>query len=176
MQTKVININKNFGKDDIENLIRVNTVRIVSAANEGVIDYDRLNSLCLNICYRSIFLTGDHSKATYTVAEICENVPGLFSKSMFNLIDNLSNIGTQIDIVNSLKRVISDSFFYELLEMLNIEIVQTYAMLAFYYTVLTNKADAYSREVALSYMLAPSKAPTRDWQTLFNHFNGEVKL
>ena len=127
-----------------------------------------LKTLCLNVCYLSLFTSGLELEIdkSYSIFELVQNVPGVFSTSMFKLLTNLSNIGLNLNTKECLESILQDSFSYELFDFLKCHNI-VYVVLALAYEELYG-CSVERRKYLYSLLSRGTRLSTSEWETIYN--------
>ena len=99
----------------------------------GEASYDMLKKVCGNLTYLSLFLIADYTledRVQYSIENVCLSTPGLLKLPMHNLLECCGNITYKSDeLINSLKYILHDCMFAEIMSLLGVGIKNTYCAL-----------------------------------------------
>lgn len=129
---------------------------------------DTLKTLCLNVCYLSLFTSGLELETgkSYSIFELVQNVPGMFSTSMFKFLSNLSNVGLNLNTKECLEAILQDSFSYELFDFLKCHNI-VYVFLALSYEELYGSNTEW-KNYLYSLLTRGTRLSTSEWETIYD--------
>lgn len=159
MRTPVLTYYKDR-QDKYDTAIANNVATVKSCIPLGEDIKDSIDKLLRNLCYKLFSLSsagGFENGGNYTIADLCENIKGIFRTNMVKYAHDM--------VEGNIEPLLSDAFSYELLVMLNRNVVDIYACLLYYHGLLNNDSDLCA--VAKQFLYNPTDRPTLDWEAMY---------
>lgn len=147
-------------QDKYDTAIANNVATVKSCIPLGEDIKDSIDKLLRNLCYKLFSLSpagGFENGGNYTIADLCENIKGIFRTNMVKYAHNM--------VEGNIEPLLTDAFSYELLVMLNRNVVDIYACMLYYHGLLNNDSDLCA--VAKQFLYNPTGRPTLDWEAMY---------
>lgn len=172
MDVKVITYSGKYTYQDYINHIDGILSTVAWADADETFNYRCATLLCLDMVHLMLFKSGVPlvKGKQYSLRELVVNVPGMFSNSMFEMLSNLSNIGTQTDIKESLERILKDSCSYELYQYLGVT-NRVHCLFIYFYESMLSSEYTPRKECAYKYLRNGKELRTLDWEVLYKLYN-----
>ena len=172
MDVKVVTYSGKYTYDDYLEHINSILSTIAGANVDEAFNYKCATLLCLDMVHLMLFKSGLPlvKGKQYSLHELVVNIPGMFSNSMFEMLSNLSNIGMQTNIRESLEGLLKDSLSYELYQCLGVT-NRVHCLFVLFYESMLSTEYTPNKECAYKYLRSGKELNTLDWSVLYNLYN-----
>lgn len=175
MKTPILRYNAERTADVLDASIdkHIKTAMVSSTTEVGI--PTSVRDMIYNLCYKTFYVedvkyVNNHS---YTVADLCQNVKGLFQDELIRFVHNLIKAAQKYTDSSSFMSLLEDCLSYELIQMLYRNPVAVYATLLYHFSMLEEDADLIT--LATKYLQHGGKCPTLEWEDMYNNYMERYK-
>lgn len=129
-----------------------------------------IRGLLYNLCYKTFYVMDvdyvhNHS---YTVADLCQSVKGLFQNELIKFVHNLITAAQGYTDARCFMTLLSDCLSYELLQLLYRNPVAVYATLLYHFAMLVEDNDLIV--ISTKYLHNNGNKPTLEWEDMYKNY------